>query len=304
LYLAELAGVWRLVGVDVGLRSLVRRLGPSRWRDRPTPDRVIDWASVKPFGGPPGQLRLAASRRELHRLRPGELADLLEQLGRAERQELLDLVDPETAADALEEMRPDELEALLRESTPERAARLVASMEPDEAADALRQLDPEERHAVLASLPADTALTLDALARYPTTTAGGSMTTRLLTSRPSDTVSTVIDRLRDERDHKSEIDSVAVVDADGILVNDVSLFDLLVADPQTLMAKLAGEQWPVTVTADQELADVVDALVAARAGSILVVDENNRPLGRILADDLVDALVPDRGRVRFPRLLS
>ncbi|HMC52822.1 MAG TPA: hypothetical protein VKI64_08690, partial [Acidimicrobiales bacterium] len=42
LYLAEALGGFRLVGVDVSLQSLVRRLGPARWRTRPTPEKVID----------------------------------------------------------------------------------------------------------------------------------------------------------------------------------------------------------------------------------------------------------------------
>ena len=48
---------------------------------------------------------------------------------------------------------------------------------------------------------------------------------------------------------------------------------------------------------------MVDALVEARSPSVVVVDEDGRPLGRIVADDVVDALMPTRGRVRFPRLL-
>jgi Mg/Co/Ni transporter MgtE len=59
------------------------------------------------------QLRLAA---RAGRLRPGELADLLEDLGRAERRELLARLTPEQAADALEEMQKEELVQLLRES--------------------------------------------------------------------------------------------------------------------------------------------------------------------------------------------
>src|SRR6266498_5514620 len=44
LYLAQVAGRWRLVGVDVSMQTLARRLGPARWRWVPTPERVIDWA--------------------------------------------------------------------------------------------------------------------------------------------------------------------------------------------------------------------------------------------------------------------
>jgi CBS domain-containing protein len=49
---------------------------------------------------------------------------------------------------------------------------------------------------------------------------------------------------------------------------------------------------------------VVDRLVDSRATSVVVVDGDDRPVGRILADDLIDALVPDRNRFRFPRILK
>jgi hypothetical protein len=84
LYLATVGDVVRLVGVDVGFNSLLRRLGPARWRTRPTPEAVIDWASVHSFGSGAGRggAVLARHRGELNTLRPAELADLLEDLGR------------------------------------------------------------------------------------------------------------------------------------------------------------------------------------------------------------------------------
>ncbi len=291
------------MGVDVGLRTLVRRLGPARWRSQPTPDQVIDWGAIQHFAGPPGQLRLSEARGELRRLRPGELADLLERLGRVERQALLDEVGAEAAADALEEMEAEELQILLRESSPERAAELIASMEPDEAADALRPLEPEPRLEVLAALPRDVAAQLAKLAAYPETTAGGCMTSRLVLCRPEDTVEEVRARLRDETDHRTEIDSILIVDSDGALIDDISLFELLIADPASTLQDLVEEPFPVTVTVDQPLDEVVEALVENRAASLVVIDGDGCPVGRILADDVVDALISDKGRVRFPRIL-
>ena len=78
LYLARVGIDHRLVGVDVGVRSLVRRLGPRRWRAHATPDRVIDWSVIQPLGGGGGAVHLTRSSRELHRLRPAEIADLLD----------------------------------------------------------------------------------------------------------------------------------------------------------------------------------------------------------------------------------
>ena len=74
LYLAPVLGRVRLVGVDVSPSTLLRRLGPRRWRMRPTPDRVIDWAAIQPFGEATSdgvEVRLRTSHDGLHRLRPG-----------------------------------------------------------------------------------------------------------------------------------------------------------------------------------------------------------------------------------------
>jgi len=303
LYLARVAGTYRLVGVDIGLHSLARRLGPARWRVRPTPDRVLDWAAIQPFGGP-GTIRLRGPNQELQRLRPAELADLLESLGRRERHALLEVLEPEAAADALEEMEPDRLGTLLREAPTDQAAALVAGMEPDEAAEALRGLPEEERTELLDAMPIDDADRLSRLLTYREGTAGGLMTTVLVTVAAGDTVATVRDRLRGDVDQQEEIDAVLVVDDDGRLVDDVSIFELWLAAPETTLGELVAPPWPAAVDAEAPFQDVVERLIDNRRTSIVVVDVDGRPVGRILADDVVDALVPDRGRIHFPRLLS
>jgi CBS domain-containing protein len=304
LYLARVGLAWRLVGVDVSFQSLLRRLGPARRRHRATPDRVLDWSAVQPFGSQPGELRLSRSSQALKRLRPSEVADLLEELGRDERQALLDALDPGVAADALEEMQPEELEQLLREAPVARAAALVAAMEPDEAADALRDLGPEERAELLDAMPDETAGDLAALLTFSEESAGGLMTTHLVTVPIGTSVQAVRDRLREETDHRADVDRVLVIDDDGTLVDDLALFDLFLADPDASVDDLVEPPWPVTVHADASLEEVVARLVDSRAASVVVVDDADRPIGRILADDVVDALVPEKAKLRFPRILA
>ncbi len=303
LYLAPAGGRIRLVGVDVSLQSLLRRLGPARWRPRPTPDRVIDWAAIQPFGDPAHEVRLRGSNQGLRRLRPGELADLLEDLNRSARQELLEVLEPETAADALEEMEPDELEALLRDADPSRAASLLTSMEPDEAVDALRDLDAEARQELLAHMPAERAEALAALLGYKEDRAGGFMTTTLALAGMDETVGQVRAKLAGMREHRADIDGVAVVDEDGRLVSDLLLFDLLVSGASDPVRALVEDQEPVTVGPEASVEEVAARLIESRRSSLLVV-EGGRPLGRILADDVIDALSPEKGRLHFPRLLQ
>jgi CBS domain-containing protein len=308
LYLADVDGHFRLVGADIGFGTLLRRLGPSRWRGIPTPERVIDWAAIQPFvaGGEAGEpVRLSRPNEELHRLRPGELADLLEDLGRPQRQELLAALDTDEAADALEEMEAGELASLLRELPTEQTAAVVAEMEPDEATEALRELDEASRDGLLAAMPAEVAAELRGLLEYPEATAGGVMTSDIVAARLEATVAETRELLGilDEEDRRW-LPAVVVVDDAGAAVGDVSAMVLFLADPQCRLGDLIGDHPVVLVEPDEPLEMVIEALVEARASSLIVADELGRPVGRILADDVVDALLPTRGRLRFPRLLS
>ncbi|MUL79737.1 magnesium transporter MgtE N-terminal domain-containing protein [Mycolicibacterium sp. CBMA 226] len=299
LYVTAVGNQYRLVGVDVSLNALLRRLGPARWRTRPTLGRVIDWAAIQPLGDARGGVQARESTQALRGLRPGELADLLEELGRSERQQLLDVLDPELAADAVEEMQPDDVYALLIDSPPERARELLEAMEPDEAVDALRDMKRSDRDHLLGLLPAERAVELGRSLGYSEDRAGGFMTTVVFTVTASETVTEVRARLAEQYAHRNDLDRVVVIDDDGRVVDEVSMLEMLLAQPDTSMRQLVAPPWPVTVGPDATSAEVADQLIESRAGSVLVVDDDNRPIGRILADDIVDALVPERGRFTF-----
>jgi CBS domain-containing protein len=305
LYVALLGGKTRLVGVDVGFKPLIRRLAPSQFRKKAMPDSVIDWATIQSFGGEEGnkQLRLSANRHELRRMRPGELADLLEDLGRPERQELLNALSPELAADALEEMEPQELESLLRESTPEEGANFLSNMEPDEAADALRDVDLQLREELLKLMTQETAAKVKQVLDFDEASAGGIMNTLLLTAVAKDTVGGVKELLKSSETDPISLGSVAIVDNVGKLVYDLPLTSLIMADNSQTLEELMKPPSTVTVGPGASLKEVADLLVESRSPSIVVVDSVEHPLGRIFADDLLDGLMPG-GRLHFPRLLS
>lgn len=309
LYLAPVLGGIRLVGVDVSTSSLLRRLGPARWRSRPTPGSVIDWAAIQPFGettSGPVEVRLRHSNDGLHRLRPSELADVLEGLQRRERQELLDALSPDEAADALEEMAAEDLTSLLREMEPAKAADLVASMEPDEAADALRDLTATEREEFLSRMPEATVATLREILGYPEDQAGGFMTTRLVLAQAGELVGEVVDRLVQEQGHDLDLDAVAVVDETGSIVGDLPLFSLLAAlrlGADGRVEDFLEDDDLVTVGPEAPVREVAERLVESRRLSLVVV-EDGRPIGRILADDVLDVLVPVKSRFHFPQLFG
>jgi CBS domain-containing protein len=299
LYLAAPAGQWRLVGVDVSWRSFLRRAIPGRSGRRPSPSHVLDWAGVQPFGMTgvtDGPVPLAGAQADLRRMRPGDVADLLEDLGRLERRELLGHLEPEAAADALEEMNASDLSGLLRDMPVGQAAQLLSSMERDEAADALRVLPDDDCEELLNAMAVAPARELRTLLRFDADTAGGAMTSELVWVGVHASVEDAIAVLRAAVGHPDRQAGVAVVDADGRLIDYVATVELLGVDPHRPISNLIGPPWPVTVGPRASLDEVVETMTDNRGSSILVLDDTDRPIGRILADDVIDALIQDRDK--------
>lgn len=293
LYLASIVGTYRLVGLDVGLQSLMRRLGPASVRRKPTPSRVIDWSTIQPISRPGEPLRLGRTRQALHRLRPAELADLVEELGSAQRQAFVAALDPDVAAEVLEEMEPEPLEDLLTDMPREQAANLLANMAPDEASEALREMDEEDREEVLEEMGHLVRNELAMLLAYDEDTAGSMMTNVMVVLSLNTTVEQAISRLGAFAEDRGDIDGVLIVDDSGRLIDDVSLFELLIADRSVTVGSLTGAPYPVTVHDKEHIDEVLERFVDSRGTSLVVVDDEGKPVGRILADDVIDALLED-----------
>jgi CBS domain-containing protein len=299
VYLTQMGMAFRLVGVDVSFTSFLRRVLPGSAGRAATASRVVDWAAIQSFGRPGEPVRLRDTNRGLQQLRPAQLADLLEDLARPERQLLLSLMDPDAAADVMEEMEPEELEEVLRDAPVERAAILIARMEPDEAVDALRDLPEEARRTILQLVPPERSSQLSRLLGYPEGVAGGIMTTSLVILQLADTIADARRKALDQRENQ-DVTCLVVVDEDGRLVDDLPLMDMIAAEPTDLVSDVIGPPIPGTVLPDATLDEVVEELIANRESSLLVVDDDGRPIGRILADDVVDALVESRSSRRWP----
>jgi Mg/Co/Ni transporter MgtE len=163
-------------------------------------------------------------------------------------------------------------------------------MEPDESAEVLRDLDDEHRESILSSMDAKVASDLRELVSFDEALAGGIMTTHLLLTHEEDTVGVALKMLIENRERDIS-DGVVVVDARGRLVDHIQVIELVAAKSSALLSTLIGAPFPTAVNPDTPLKEVIEEFADNRGSSIIVVDEKRKPVGRILADDLVDALV-------------
>ena len=289
LYLAPLDREIRVVGVDISFKAFIRRIFPGALGRGPIPKHVIDWTNVASLAHGTGVVRSTESRAALGQLRPADLADLIEDLAGRERNALIEMLDPDLAADALEEMEDEELQGLLRGLSAQRSAELVSRMEPDEGAEVLRDLDDNHRESILLEMDVSVAKQLRKLVEFDETLAGGIMTSHMLITHEDDTVASALALLVDHKGRDIS-DGIVVVDARGKLLDHIQIIELIAAKPSAKLSSLMGPPYPTTVNLNTRLDEVIDEFANNRGSSIIVVDEKNKPVGRILADDLVDAL--------------
>src|SRR5438552_9917320 len=154
--LALSGGAWRVVGVEAGIRSPLRRILPRRLRTQPRETRdFVDWANVEPFVGHVPSSRLLLPLRRLRRLHPAQIADIVEHASHEEGEEIISAVhgDPELEADVFEELNTEHQVEFLKSRSDAEAAAVLAEMGTDDAADLITELEQESRAPIHALLP-------------------------------------------------------------------------------------------------------------------------------------------------------
>ncbi len=301
LELRQVGNEVRVIGADVGTRSLLRRLGlePFVCRalervGRPLPSRVIPWNLVAVLGGTMTPLKLSISREKLKDIHPADLAELLEDLDRDERVEVMTALPDEDAADVLEEAEPEVQTTVIQELPSERASDILEEMRPDEAADVLGELPEERAEELISLMEAGAAEEVRELLQYEPETAAGKMTTEFIALPVAMTVEQVIARLRESKPDSETIYYLYVVNEHGHLVGVLSIRALLISPPETPISQLMRTD-VVTVGANTSAEDVAGALVKYDLLAVPVVEEDGRMVGIVTIDHLIDLLLEKYG---------
>jgi magnesium transporter len=231
--------------------------------------------------------RIAEAISALTRLHPADRADAFSELDGEAQSTILPRLDIPATADLLEELEDEEAADLAENLSTERLADVLDEMEPDEAADVLGDLPPETAARALAEM--DDAEEVIPLLEHPDETAGGLMTTWLVTLQPNETASQAIEKLRTAELEEEGPYYLYVVDAREKLVGVVGMRDLVIAAPTTRVIDFMDPEVKyATAGIDQE--DVARLMSRYDLSALPVVDEIGKLLGVITVDDVVDVL--------------
>ena len=264
---------------------------------RESPVEEIDWRRIEPLVGhvPTAARRLGA---RLARLRPADIADIVEQASHEEGEEILEAVhqDHELEADVFEELDEEHQVEFVRDRDDAEVSALLAGMGPDHAADLLMKLEQPRRLRILELLPEPRREPLRRLLRYNPETAGGLMSTEFVALPETAGAQQAIDELRRLPELPETLAVVYALRGEQ-LSGAVTLAQLLRAGPAQPLSELGSRQ-PVAVFPDADIPSVAVEMADYNLAALPVVDDAGRVLGVVTYDDLVEVLVPDEWRWR------
>lgn len=232
---------------------------------------------------------LSAARQVMQAMHPAEIADALESLPAQRRQILWELVDTEVEGEVLMEVHDEVRGDLVEQMDLEEIRQATKQLDLDDQADFVQSLPEKLTADLLSGMGRQDRDRLEQVLSYPEDSAGGLMNVDIITVRDDVTLDVVLRYLRRRGDMPKHTNRLWVVDLHGHYRGGLSIRKLLTASGATLVSEVAvNDIEPLHVLTPDK--DVSRAFEDYDLVSAPVVDDNNRVIGRVTIDDVVDLI--------------
>ncbi len=233
-------------------------------------------------------------------LRPADLATAVMDLPDERMLAVAGELDDEKLADLLEELPEDEQVEIINQIPTERAAEVLDLMEPDDAADLLASLPAEKSESLLSLIDAEDAEDIRSLMQYESLTAGGLMTNEPVICSADTTVAEAMAKIRNRQVPQVLAAQVFVTlppfeATTGKYLGVVHFQKLLRYPPNERLGSLLDTELE-PVSPNTPIDQIHRSLASYDLVSLPVVDEQNRVLGVVTVDDVLDHLLPEDWR--------
>ncbi len=220
-----------------------------------------------------------------------DIAEILDKLTSDEAKYIYFEMDEELQADVLMELEEDVRDRFLSSLSTKEIADQLENLDSDDAADILGELSDEKIQEVISQMEDDEAAEdIVDLLNYDEDTAGGLMQKEFIQARVDWPVNRCLVELRRQAEDVEKVYTIYVVDKLNKLVGVLSLKRLLFASPKSLISDLFQGKNIIYVKTSDSSEDVVKVMEKYDLVSVPVVDLQNKLVGRITLDDVVDVI--------------
>lgn len=233
--------------------------------------------------------KFTAARDVLETMHAADIAGMLDEC-RAEYMPLLfRLLPKELAADTFVEMYEDQQQLLIQGFSDSELKEVVDELYMDDAVDLVGEMPANVVRRILRQASPEKRKMINEILKYPEDSAGSIMTTEYVSLRPEMTVEDAIKRIRRTGIDKETINTCYVITDNRKLLGIVTIRSLLLADENAVMEEIMTEDVISALTTEDREAVALD-FTKYDLSAMPVVDEENRLVGIITIDDVVDVL--------------
>lgn len=229
-----------------------------------------------------------AAVRNLH---PSDIAEALEESGAEPSQivEILYQIGNHKAIDTFGQLSIETQQECLEAANAQTMLRFVENMEPDDRVDLLKAVNDDVREAIMPLIAQAERNAIRKLWQYEEGTAGAVMTTEYAMLPQSISAATALEKLRLQAPNKETIYYVYITDEQRQLLGIVSLRDLIMSKPNATLNKIM-ETNIISTPHDKDIEEVSADIAKYDLLAMPVVDGENRLLGIITVDDVLDII--------------
>lgn len=228
-------------------------------------------------------------KKLLREMNEYDIASLIEQLPIEELIQVFRLLPKDMASDVFVNMDEEIQRNLITSLTNEEARDIIEDMFSDDAADLFEEMPALLVTKLLSSVKKDTRADINKLLKYPDNSAGSLMATEYIHLKKGLTIEQSIERIRKQKDDFVTYDSCFITDNERKLEGYVTVKNLLIHEPSTLINDIMEQsEHVITTMMDQE--EVVNIFQDYNYSSLPVVDSENRLVGVITIDDVMDIM--------------
>ena len=228
-------------------------------------------------------------RQYLEELNDADIAGLMDQLSKEDMFRVFRILPKDLAADVFAYLDVDNQQVIITSLSDREAAHVINNLMADDAADLMEEMPASVVKRLLANASSETRRDINHLLQYPEDSAGSIMTVEYVDLKESLTVNQAIERIRKVGLDSETINICYVLDAQRKLVGTVALRYLLLSDPDEIIGDIMHENViAINTLMDQE--EVARQFKKYDFISMPVVDNENRLVGIITVDDIVDIM--------------
>lgn len=231
--------------------------------------------------------RFSELREALHHVPAADIADILSNIDIASMAVAFRFLQRDDAGEVFSYLSPEKQEELVHELGTDGAVRLIEAMEPDDRVRLLDEMPAEVAQRFVASLSAEQRRVTQAILGYAPKTVGRLMTPDYIRLRPEWTSEHALDHVRRHGKDAETINYLYVVDADGRLIDDLRLRQVLLAPPGATIESLMTRSF-VSLRGDQPQHEAVDMMKRYDRYALPVVDSRGLLVGIVTFDDVAD----------------